>query len=225
MTKRELIDSYTRGDLDRRGFIRGLTALGVGAAAAATYAVQFGPSAAASPSTGFVMNARQQDTTTDEDYGTAITLESDEQGIEIALAQLGVAADLLAAGLGAFTAADFTDAGLPAETADLLGTIQDQLADQMDALNALGLDLGTAAGGAGAPPAAPATPQEFLSQLSDQLDTLTSALAAIAPALEDGEARQTVTNIGFSVSDQSAIVAFLAGEDPIPAAFEEPALP
>jgi len=224
MTKRQLIDSYTRGDLDRRGFIRGLTALGVGAAAAATYAVQFGPSAAASPSTGFVMNARQQGTTTDEDYGTAITLESDEQGIQLAYSELAATASLLAAGLAEFTAADFTNAGFPDDTFDLLTTIQQQIADQLDALESLGIGTPTA-GATAASAAAPATPQEFLDALATQLDQQSSALAAIAPALEDGAARQTVTNIGFVTARQAATVHMLVGSDPIPSAFEEPALP
>ena len=229
MTKRELIDSYTRGELDRRGFIRGLTALGVGAAAAATYAVRFGPSVAASPSTGFVMRSRLQDaapTATDEEYGTAITLESDEQGIQIAYSVLAETASLLAAGLAEFTSSDFTDAGFPDDTFDLLTKIQQQIADQLDALEALG--IGTpAAGGAAATATTNAltSPQDFLDALAAQLDKQAAAYAAIAPALEDGEARQTVTNIGFVTARQAATVHMLAGSDPIPSAFEEPALP
>ena len=221
MSKREIVDSYVRGEIDRRGFIRGLTALGVSAGAAATYAFNFAPSTAASAgNNGFVVRAGQQDAR----YGTAITLESLLQGLQLAFAELAATLSALAAGLAAFSAQDFTAAGLPADTADLLTKMQQQLADQQDALKALG--LANAAGtGTTAASSAPGTPQAFLDQLATQFDQQASALAAIAPALQDGEARQTVTNIGFVTSRQAAIVHYLAGSDPIPSAFEEPKLP
>ncbi len=46
MTREELVDAYVEGRVSRRGFIRGLVALGVTAGAAATYA---GALASASP--------------------------------------------------------------------------------------------------------------------------------------------------------------------------------
>lgn len=209
-----------RGEIDRRGFIRGLTALGVSAGAAVTCAFNFAPSTAASAgNNGFVVRAGQQDAR----YGTAITLESLLQGLQLAFAELAATLSALAAGLAAFSAQDFTAAGLPADTADLLTKMQ-QLAEKQDALKALG--LANAAGtGTTAASSAPGTPQAFLDQLATQFDQQASALAAIAPALQDGEARQTVTNIGFVTSRQAAIVHYLAGSDPIPSAFEEPKLP
>ena len=132
MTKREMIDSYIRGELDRRGFIRGLTALGVSAGAAATYAVSFSPSAAASG--GFVVRPGQQ--YQDQNYPPPpISLEEAIARLLEAITRL---LNLLIAALERFLQADFTAAGLPSNTFELLSTIQSQLNDQTDALNALG---------------------------------------------------------------------------------------
>jgi hypothetical protein len=46
MSKRELIDAYVSGAINRRAFVRGLTALGLTASLAAAYAVALQPAAA-----------------------------------------------------------------------------------------------------------------------------------------------------------------------------------
>jgi hypothetical protein len=46
MSKRELIDAYISGAINRRTFVRGLTALGLTASLAASYAVALQPAAA-----------------------------------------------------------------------------------------------------------------------------------------------------------------------------------
>jgi hypothetical protein len=46
MSKRELVDAYVSGAINRRAFVRGLTALGVSAGVAASYAVALQPVAA-----------------------------------------------------------------------------------------------------------------------------------------------------------------------------------
>ncbi len=51
MSKRELLDAYMLGKIDRRAFIRGLVRLGVSAAIAASYATTLTPTAAASQAT------------------------------------------------------------------------------------------------------------------------------------------------------------------------------
>ncbi|HET7094704.1 MAG TPA: hypothetical protein VFI22_14530 [Thermomicrobiales bacterium] len=43
MSKRELIDAYVSGAINRRTFVRGLTALGLTASVAASYAVALQP--------------------------------------------------------------------------------------------------------------------------------------------------------------------------------------
>jgi hypothetical protein len=46
MSKRELIDAYVSGAINRRTFVRGLTALGLTASLAASYAVALQPATA-----------------------------------------------------------------------------------------------------------------------------------------------------------------------------------
>jgi hypothetical protein len=45
MSKRELVDAYVSGAINRRTFVRGLTALGLTASLAASYAVALQPAA------------------------------------------------------------------------------------------------------------------------------------------------------------------------------------
>jgi hypothetical protein len=47
MSRHELVDAYVSGTINRRAFVRGLTALGVSAGVAASYAVALKPAAAA----------------------------------------------------------------------------------------------------------------------------------------------------------------------------------
>lgn len=46
MSRHELVDAYVSGTINRRAFVRGLTALGVSAGVAASYAVALQPAAA-----------------------------------------------------------------------------------------------------------------------------------------------------------------------------------
>jgi hypothetical protein len=46
MSKRELVDAYVSGAINRRTFVRGLIALGLTASLAASYAVALQPAAA-----------------------------------------------------------------------------------------------------------------------------------------------------------------------------------
>lgn len=48
MSKHELVDAYVSGAINRRTFVQGLTALGVSAGVAASYAVALQPAAARS---------------------------------------------------------------------------------------------------------------------------------------------------------------------------------
>jgi hypothetical protein len=47
MSRHELVDAYVSGTINRRAFVRGLTALGVSAGVAASYAVALQPASAA----------------------------------------------------------------------------------------------------------------------------------------------------------------------------------
>ncbi|MGI8403598.1 MAG: hypothetical protein ACR2OE_02300 [Thermomicrobiales bacterium] len=226
MSKREMIESYLKGDLDRRGFIRGLTALGVSVGAATAYAVSFAPSALANADNGFVVRPGQR--YQDQNYPPPpITLE--EAVIQLVEA-ITALINLFAAALERFLQSDFTAAGLPSNAFATLQTILAQLNQQNDALNALAtsgnvevasLASGSAKGFLGQTD----TVQGFLSELSDHMNKLVSKNAGIIPGLENGEARQTFTNIAMVNARQAAVVNQFAGEDPIPSAFAEPTLP
>jgi len=227
MSKREMIESYVSGELDRRGFIRGLTALGVSVGAASAYAINFAPSVAANAGNGFVVRPGQQ--YQDQNYPPPpITLEEAIRRLVEAISRL---INLIAAALERFLQIDFTNAKLPANTFDTLNTIQGQLNDQDDALGALAASMNVEIARV-----APSTLKTFLGQktdtvdgfmsdLSDGFNKLISSAAGIIPAVESGEARQTMMNIGLVNARQAAVVSMLTGNDPIPSAFEEPTLP
>lgn len=215
MTKSELVDAYIRGDVDRRHFVSKLTAMGVSATAAVAYAGSLVQNTAASPSrnsAGFV--ARAQDA--DEEYGTAITLASDEAGVEALLDAAAALQGPLAA-LDGFTAEDFAEIGLDGEDLELLLDIRAQHQEHVEALSAL---IGAPAPGAGG--AAPDTPlADLLVTLAEAFNDFVAVLAAVIPALEDGETRQLVTTIGLVAARHAALVSAIAGIDPIPSTFEE----
>jgi len=217
VTKKELIDAYLRGDLDRRGFVGRLTALGVSATAAVAYAGSFVPGVAASSSrneSGFLVHA--QGIVSDDEYGTAFTFASDEEAITLAIEAITAVLSILE-GLDSFTADDFA----PGQFA-ILSDILEQQQEQADALAALLGDTpfeappaGTGGGG---------DPQAFLENLAAALDDLCARYGAIAPALESGEARQTITNLLAIANRHAALVNEMAGLDPIPDTFLEPAI-
>jgi hypothetical protein len=53
MSKRELVDAYVSGAINRRTFVRGLTALGLSARLAASYAVALQPAARHRPGSDY----------------------------------------------------------------------------------------------------------------------------------------------------------------------------
>jgi hypothetical protein len=53
MSRHELVDAYVSGAINRRAFVRGLTALGVSAGVAASYAVALQPAAAGGGGDGY----------------------------------------------------------------------------------------------------------------------------------------------------------------------------
>jgi hypothetical protein len=218
MTKRDLIEAYIQGSVDRRGFVRRLSALGISAGAAVAYAQSLAPAASAAPgrnAAGFVVRAQ----TTDAEYGTACVLQNDGTGVS---ALLGAVQGLLAtlAALDDFSAGDFDNGVF-----DALGTIRDQQQEHLDALTAILGDLGQST------PAAPsagtfASADAFLSALASALDGLVALYAGVTPALIDsGEVRQTVTTLSLVAARQAAYVDDVAGNPPLPNAIVQPVCP
>ena len=222
MTKSEIVDAYIRGELDRRAFVTRLTAVGVSAGAAIAYAVSLAPAAgAASPrhsASGYIARAQQNP---DGEYGTAITLTSDDEGIQDLLtASRDV--DALLDALDTFTADDFRNAGLTADDLALLQKIRDQHTEQVDAIQALASGSGTTSTNSGGGNAEVDTSSltDYLKALADALNTLVGVFAAVIPAIQSGEIRQTLTQIGLVVARHAAIISYLAGEDPSPDSLE-----
>lgn len=226
MTKRELIEAFVRGEVDRRQFINRLTMLGVSGGAAVAYATTLGESAYASsakPVSGFVMRAQATD---DEDYGTAFFLELIEalQAVIVAITDLIL---VVLDGLAAFIAGDFA-----AGVFESLQTIEQQQQEHLDAATAMLTAAGGAAGGVGATRLGFqaqqfATSDELLATLADGFDQLTAMYAAVVPTITDtdGEVRQTLTEIASVASRHAAAVNIYAGRDPFPETFQTPALP
>src|SRR6266508_1583744 len=111
MTKLELIDAYVRGRIDRRHFVRRLTAAGVSSGAAFAYAQSLGPRAAVAGAArnpaGFVVRTQEDDA----DYGVACSIDS---GLEAVAALMPGTVSLpvfLDAGLRLFGEADFPSLG------------------------------------------------------------------------------------------------------------------
>jgi hypothetical protein len=228
MTKRELIEGFLRGDVDRRQFINRLTMLGVSGGAAVAYAASLGGSpAVAHPQSvsGFTMRAQ----VTDDDYGTAIIIEL----IEALQLALSIIEDLVLAILdllALFVATDFADGVF-----GTLQTIDSQQREHAAALNGL---LGAAGGTALATTSArmqfraqeTPSPDEFLASLADAFDELTKMYAAVVPGLqgdvaEVGEARQTFMEVASVANRHAALANLFAGRDPSPESFQTPEVP
>lgn len=222
MTKSEIVDAYVRGEMDRRAFVTRLMAVGVSAGAAIAYAASLAPAAgAAGPRhsvAGYIARAQQNP---DGEYGTAITLTSDDEGIQDLLAASD-AVDVLFDALDSFTADDFRNAGLTADDLALLQKIRDQHAEQVDAIRALTSGSGTTStsGGGGNSGANTSSLTKYLKALADAQNTFVGVLAAVIPAIQSGEIRQTLTQIGLVAARHAAIISDLAGEDPSPDSLE-----
>ena len=229
MTKNELIDAYVRGDVDRRGFIRKLTAMGVSATAAAAYATSFGSDALAAPArngAGFVARAQIEG-----DYGVAVIIENLLEAINSFLSViseiLNILDQLLSLGSGGLSQAlAFQGAtGDPTQHPDwqYLDEVRAQIAEQQDAIVAqLGPKYGVAAQTSAGTQQASGSADELVSALADQLNTLAGVAAALIPSFSDGADVQLMTNIGIVNGRHAAIVNSIAGNNPSPSAFETP---
>ena len=219
MTKRELIEAFLRGDVDRRQFVNRLTMLGVSGGAAVAYATSLSQSAAASPSqpaAGFVMRAQTED---DEDYGGGVDLPSDDEAIAIAIAVIEGIIALLEA-LDQFAATDFLEG-----VVETLERIRDQQNEHADALSATSGTARMTRQGFAAQTPKFASPEEFLNTVSDGLEELAGVYAAIVPGMQSAEYRQTVMGAASVAARHAAHTRSFAGRELLPETFQEAALP
>lgn len=204
MSKIELIDAYVRGDIDRRSFMRKLGAFGVSATAAAAYAGSLASGASASTGSGFVARAQP-----DDDYGLGDIIQNLINTI-IALIRA-----IFEAIFGGFGSSDFEQAGLSDNQVAMLQRMSSQVEEQASALDGI---FGTAS----APKAEVSFSNlnEALTSLASEYNRYTGALARVAPSIEQADARELVTAVGFAASRQAAVANELAGGEPLPSAIE-----
>jgi hypothetical protein len=217
MGKRELIEAFVRGDIDRRQFVSRLTMLGVSGGAAIAYASSFGASSAVAGPVGTANGFRMRAQEADEEYGTAIAIGVLE-ALETQAAAIATLVIPLLQSLDDFDPGDF-----PEGVYELLETIRDQQQEHLDAVNALVEANGGNAVGIGTADA-PSSPQDLLTLLSENLDELTATYAAIVPATQDGASRQTLMEAGSVASRHAGLAGMFAQRNPLPSAFQEPAI-
>lgn len=212
MSKHEIIQSYVRGEIDRRGFVTKLAALGVSAGAATAYATQFAPGVSASQG-GFVVRAAQ---TTDANYGTSFDFADDAEALAFASTILDDV-NALYDSLASFSAEDFE-----ANVFDQLSDFSSEVDEQVDALTSLSAVRPNSSVTRGLKAASATDPSAFLADLESAYNTAVQQFTAVVPAVDSGEIRQTLTNISHAVSRHAGVVSFVTGGDGTPnGAFEE----
>ncbi len=212
MSKRETIDAFIRGDIDRRTFMGRLTTLGVSSGAALAYATTFGNSALASPSSAAGFVSQGQD---DLDYGVPnpFPLEEGLQIISDALDEILSIFDDFAG----FVAEDFAEGVF-----DALARIQEQLALQLEALGSLFGAGFTSTTRQFAAIQGTGDADAFLQSLSRAFDDLTASFAAVVPGTDEAAERQAMMNVAMVSARQAGFVNWAAGNDPFPTAFQQP---
>lgn len=241
MTKRELIQEYVSGRIDRRDFMVRLTGLGVSAAAALAYAQSLTPSAAASAASRDATNRYLLQTTIGE-YGPGGIFQTIVALLEFAAQFLQFIIDLLAnllSGLFAMPASGGARALAPIGVGDPLpngDTLTQSDADQLKTLhNQLEAHLGAITSafgdfGAKAPATAStaATSKGDLTTLAQALNDLVSFQAAVIPTLS-GEGpkttalRTTLVTAALVEAQHAAFVNQLVGDPPFPDTFAQAA--
>lgn len=244
MTKHEIIEAYIAGQIDRRGFMKRLTTIGVSAAAAAAYAQSLAPSASAvgmgrGPAGYFMAQT--------EPYGTAGEFESDLEAAEFLLSSDTVTVELYDSALDSLSAEDFeseniaglASAGLLGSNAigiqrsgslltgdliiELLSLIRDQTETHIATLEAAVVPLGsTGVEVEGTLNPTFTSAREFLDVARELHEVAVSAYTTAAPAIEDVELRSTATAIATVKGRHAAFINLLAGESPFPATFDRP---
>ena len=222
MTKSDVVDAFIRGDLDRRGFIKRLTAIGVSSAAAMAYAGSLVQSTSAAPvgnGSGFITRF-QGAANADATYGPAIPIDNIREAIQALLDSIQELVSVLQRLLADFAPVDFAEAGLDETNREIVSDIVDQIREQAQAMASYrelslteGADavLDTVSGLI-----------ESLGVAGTGLDDAAGKYAALIPALEDLEERELFTQIGIATGRYAGVVNHMAGMNPVPGAFEEP---
>ena len=223
MSKRELIEAYIRGDLDRRQFVSRLTMLGVSGGAAVAYASSLGRSAAAAPTTpasGYVMRAQAAD---DGEYGTALAMSVIE-GLTRMRDDVQAFVLSVLAGLDQFSEGDF-----PPGRFQTLGTIRSQQEEHLDAINSqIEANEGAATNQVtrfGFQTQQFESPEAFLMALSDGFEKLTASYAGVVPAVDSGEVRQALMSTASVANRHASVVNNFAGVPEFPSTFQPAELP
>lgn len=223
MTKHELIDGFIRGNLGRREFIRGLTALGVSASAATAYAYSLGPAVSAAGVRGKDgYRVRAQD---DDDYGGP-TLEEILELIRQILAILRILAALLGdliSRLPNFKLAPGLYAAPSDTDVEALATLVTQHEAHAEALKAIVPALGGSLTDEDIPAVTAETYEETVDYMLPLLTSLPAAFATIIPGITDKAALSTLTSIALVSSRHSAFVNSLAGKPEFPETFQRQA--
>jgi hypothetical protein len=220
MTKRDLIEAYIRGDVDRRQFVSRLTMLGVSGGAAVAYATSLGQGAMAGPAkpqAGYVMRAQATD---DGDYGIIVDLIEALQAVAAAIQDLILA---VLSALSQFASGDFGPGQF-----ETLQTVQNQQQEHLDAVNALLTANGGAAAGAtrlGFQTQQFASPDEFLTALSEGFEKLTANYAGVVPAVDNLEARTTLMSVASVANRHASVVNNFAGVPEFPNTFQPAEVP
>jgi hypothetical protein len=189
MTRHELIDAFVSGQIGRRDFVRGLTALGVSAGAALAYSNTLAPKTAAAgrQSSPYVMRFQAQE----DVYGTVCTLNEVEAATAVAAAEQEVSSILEG------ILADFDQSDIPFINA--LEVLNDHVSQHIDVLNTMVTDLG------GTPPTPPPQPtytdvDTAFDELIDALGGLTQLFTGVVPATANGERRQARMGIAMNLN-------------------------
>jgi hypothetical protein len=239
MTKRELIQEYVSGRIDRRDFLVRLTGLGVSGAAALAYAQSLTPSAAASAGrdpNGYLLRA------VNAEYGPGGIFQTIVELLQFAAQFLQHILDLIASllsGLFALPASHGVRALAPIAVGDALpngDTLTQSDADQLKTLhNQLDAHLAaikSAFGdfGAKAPAAAStaAASEGDITTLAKALNDLVAFQAAVIPTLSGEGAktsalRATMVTAALVEARHAAFVNQLAGDPPFPDTFAKAA--
>jgi len=227
MTKQDAVNAYLRGDLDRRSFIRRLTAVGVSAGAAMAYAAALIPGVSAnSGRTGAGYITRLQDV--DSTYGTAILIADVAAALLATITTIDGINAFAEDFLDSFTADDFTAAGLDEDDREIVASMINALKQHAEALQSILDNLGLPAGTC-AVEEEPRTKTddvlEELKALANGVHKLTGIYVALAPSIENVEDRLLLAQMIAVAGRYAALLARMAGENPVPAPFEEPVVP
>jgi hypothetical protein len=230
MTKSELIAAYVSGRIDRRDFVRRLTALGVSATAAAAYAQSLTPGASAAgvgrDPAGMRVRGRDQEYGVGGEFGEITdVINLQLQLIDIQLSILGGLENLKAAPLRL----QGTDQLDPADVGQL-DTMRTQLQAHRDALAGLVEDFGASASVPSVPEFSYSTIDDMLSDLQLAQEAQLGIYAAVIPTITGtgpatASAHRTFVQVSLVEGRHAAFVNRLLGDSAFPETFQPTATP